>query len=274
MFDEVNHLISIRSSEEYCIDSDFFKKSYVTKFSGIPLNCRKCKQDLLYHHSYHLEYHDNCRFCKQSWHKHKAKTEHEFHDLVKEEDSYFKRVCPFCNKQFIHPYHAKRHIKNEHKEAPFKCSHCEKKFQSKQAKAYHEAANHSSSNTSSHKCQTCGKKFGSETNLKSHMKYAHSDKKQEKCKHCDAMFKQKKNLRAHLAHVHGHDQMKEKYCEDDEQIIFKCKDCDLTFNYKRSLALHRKTKHEEKIMHKCKFCESKFTYKNNLTKHVKIKHKK
>ena len=106
------------------------------------------------------------------------------------------------------------------------------------------------------------------------MKYAHSDKKQEKCKHCDAMFKQKKNLRAHLAHVHGHDQMKEKYCEDDEQVKFKCNDCELTFNYKRSLALHRKTKHEEKIMHECKFCESKFTYKNNLDKHVKLKHKK
>ena len=95
MFDEVDHLVSIRSSED-CVDSDFFKKSYITKFSGIPINCKKCKQNLLYHHSYHLEYHDNCRFCKQSWHKHKAKTEQEFHDLVKEEDSYFRRVCPFC----------------------------------------------------------------------------------------------------------------------------------------------------------------------------------
>ena len=74
--------------------------------------------------------------------------------------------------------------------------------------------------------------------------------------------------------IHGIDQIKEKHCEDDEQIIFKCKDCDLTFDYKRSLALHRKTKHEEKIMHECKFCESKFTYKKNLTKHVKLKHKK
>ena len=97
---------------------------------------------------------------------------------------------------------------------------------------------------------------------------------QENCKHCDTMFKQKKNWRSHLAYVHGIDQIKEKHCEDDEQIIFKCKDCDLTFDYKRSLALHRKTKKEEKIMHECEFCESKFTYKNNLTKHVKLKHKK
>ena len=76
---------------------------------------------------------------------------------------------------------------------------------------------------------------------------------QENCKHCDTMFKQKKNWRAHLAYVHGIDQIKEKHCEDDEQIIFKCKDCDLTFNYKRSLALQRKSKHEEKNMYEFKF---------------------
>ena len=85
LFDETNHMISIKSSEAFCLNEDFFKKSYISKFSGIPRECNKCKQDLLYHQSYHLEYHESCRFCKQSWHKHKAKTEQEFHDLVKDE---------------------------------------------------------------------------------------------------------------------------------------------------------------------------------------------
>ena len=275
LFDNVQHSISIRSSEEYCINKQFFKKSYITKFSGIPLDCQKCQQDLLYHHSYHLEYHDNCRFCKQSWHKHKARTTKEFHDRVKDEVDYFRRVCPFCNKQFILPYHAKRHIENEHKKAAFKCSYCEKVFQSKQAKSYHETVRHvaSNSNTSLHQCQLCKKMFSSEINLKSHTKYAHSDKRQESCPHCDTKFKEKKNLRAHLANIHGINQMREKYCEDEDQTVFKCKDCDLSFNYKKSLAIHRKAKHEEKTLYECDICHSKFTYKHNMVKHVKLRHK-
>ena len=273
LFDQNKHLVSIRSSEKYCIDKEFFQKSYITKFSGIPHDCKKCKQDLLYHHSYHLEYHDNCRFCKQSWHKHKAKTEQEFRDLVEEEVKYFRRVCPFCDKQFVLPYHAKRHIENEHKKAAFKCNFCEKVFQSKQAKTHHEAVKHSASNNSLHQCQTCKKNFGSEVTLKSHLKYAHTENKQESCKHCEKKFKQKKNLRAHLAHVHGIDQMKEDYCEDEEPTVFKCKDCDLVFNYKRGLTFHRKSKHAENTVYECDVCRSKFTYKHNLVKHVKLKHK-
>ena len=73
-------------------------------------------------------------------------------------------------------------------------------------------------------------------------------------------------------YIHGIDQMKEGYCEEKNQNIFKCEDCDLKFNYKRSLTLHRKTKHEGKT-YKCKTCHSSFSYKHKLAEHVKRKHK-
>ena len=273
LFDESKHLVSIKSSEEFCLDQSFFKKSYIIKFSGIPLSCRKCKQDLLFHHSYHLEYHEKCRFCKQSWYKHKAKTEDELRRLEKQEKNYFKRVCPFCDKQFIKAFHVKRHIENEHNGGKFKCVSCERVFQSKQAKSYHEKLKHSTTK-SPLQCQTCEKNFGSEVSLNAHLKYAHSDERPESCPHCDATFKQKKNLRAHLANIHEIDQMREKYCEPKTKSIFKCEDCDSVFNYKKSLKVHRKTKHEGNVsVYECDICNSKFTYKHKLVSHKKMKHR-
>ena len=104
LFNEKEHAISIRSSEELCTDKEFFKRSYILKYSGIPINCPKCKKDLLYHHSYHIKYHKKCRFCKQSWFKYKADTELELKYLEKKEIAYFKTVCPHCDKQFCESY--------------------------------------------------------------------------------------------------------------------------------------------------------------------------
>ena len=135
LFDETNHAISIRSSQEYCLDQSFFKKSYISRFSGIPISCKNCKSDLLAHHSYHFEYHEKCRFCKQSWYKHKAETKEELKNRGKEEENYFKRVCPYCNKQFIRASHVRSHVKYAHEGKKFKCGFCEKVFNSPQAKA-------------------------------------------------------------------------------------------------------------------------------------------
>ena len=272
LFDEREHVVSIKSSEEFCLDKSFFHKSYIIKFSGIPLSCRKCNQDLLIHHCYHFEYHDKCRFCKQSWFKHKAKTKEELRSLEKQEHNYFKRVCPFCDKQFIQPNHVKKHIEYEHNGVKFQCSTCEKVFNSKQAKSYHEKIKHSTTK-STIQCQHCKKTFSSEVTLKAHLKFAHSDEKRESCHHCDATFKQIKNLRAHLANIHDIDQMREKYCEPSEKDIFKCEDCDSVFHYKKNLKAHRKSKHEEPAaVYECEICHSKFSYNRKLVSHVKVKH--
>ena len=97
--------------------------------------------------------------------------------------------------------------------------------------------------------------------------------KLESCSHCTATFKQKKNLRAHLLNIHSIDQMREKYCEDKSNNIFKCEDCDSEFSYKKSLKVHRQNKHEGKdIFFACDTCKAKFRYKHKLESHKKAKH--
>ena len=165
-------------------------------------------------------------------------------------------------------------MENEHKKAKFSCGYCRQFFQSKQAKLYHERIKHSTSkDTDLLECKKCEKSFTSEVNLKSHMKYAHSEERHQSCPHCNAKFKQEKNLRAHLLNIHGIDQMRERYCEEKDHNIFKCEDCDSTFSYKRSLTLHRKTKHEDKPVYDCKICCARFSYKHKLVEHIKVKHK-
>ena len=272
LFDENKDSISIKSSEYFCEDKTFFKNSLILKFSGIPLSCKKCKQDLLYHDCYHFEYHEKCRFCKQSWFKYKAKTEEELKDLEKQEREYFKRVCPYCDKQFITASHVKKHIDYEHNHVKFNCGTCNRTFNSQQAKTYHEKVKHSPTE-SVVQCDVCKQKFGSDVNLKSHLKYVHSEERKESCHLCDATFKQKKNLRAHLANVHDIDQMTEKYCETYTKSVFKCKECDVEFMYKKNLKAHIKNKHGDKaIAYECELCPSKYSNKRTLVAHVKMKH--
>ena len=55
LFDETNHAVSIRSTEQNCTSKYFFGLSYVLKYPGIPIDCLKCRKDLLSHKSYHMK---------------------------------------------------------------------------------------------------------------------------------------------------------------------------------------------------------------------------
>lgn len=272
LFNEREHAISIRSSMEFCNDKHFFSNSYIVKYSGIPLNCSRCKRDLLNHHSYHLKFHNNCRFCEQNRFKYKAKTEHKLKQLAEQEIGYYETICPHCDRQFYDSYNVKRHIRNEHTgHSSFKCNFCEKAFQSTTAKVYHERS-HQNTDTSVH-CDLCKKTFVSDIVLKSHKKCVHSELPREQCPYCDSTFKQKKNLRAHLANIHGIDRSKESYGEDIKEEIFKCDHCDATFGYKKNLNAHMKIKHEDhEEIYKCEECKSTFSNKRTLVEHQKRRH--
>ena len=272
LFDEKNHAVSIKSTEKFCKNKGFLSKSYIIKYPGIPLICKRCKRDLLFHHYYHFAYHDSCRFCKPSWYKYKAKTANELKSLEKKEDGYFKTVCPHCDKQFMGINEVRRHIKHTHDgHHPFKCGQCDKVFNSAGGKEYHEQFKHSSP-VQPVNCDSCKKSFKSDVALKAHLKYAHSEVKSESCIHCEAKFKQKKNLRAHLANIHGINQLKENYCEASDEDIFKCDKCDAEFLYKRNLDAHMRRKHQDEEIHECEKCKSKFSHKRTLVAHVKAKH--
>ena len=272
LFDESRHAISIRSSEEFCVNKEFFQKSCILKFSGIPVDCNKCKNDLLMHHCYHFQYHEKCRFCRPSWYKYKAKSEAQLRTLEKKERDYFKRVCPICDKQFITASHMKKHIKYEHEGEKYKCDFCQNVYNSQQAKIYHQKLKHAPTQNVL-KCSECKKVFSSQVALKSHLKYVHTSQKKISCTRCDQTFKQIKNLRAHLASIHDIDQTKESYCEEESTVNLKCSDCDSVFSYAKNLKAHRKSKHAgEQKVYECEVCAVKFTEKRSLVKHIKAKH--
>ena len=273
LFDEKKHAISIRSSSSFCLRESFFQNSYILRYSGIPLNCKKCSLDLLYHHSYHFDFHEACRFCKLTLYKLKATTRKEHHQLEKSEANYYKTVCPHCNERFRDAYDAKKHMEFKHKQKVlFECEHCTKRFQSNQAKQYHEMTKHTESENL-FACGPCDKKFASLVNLKNHKKFVHSDLQNCVCKECGEKFKQNRDLSVHMLKAHDINQRTEDYLENSENKIFRCKDCSSTFQYQKNLNAHVKVNHLVEIKKfQCKECPSEFKYKTTLLNHQRVKH--
>jgi uncharacterized C2H2 Zn-finger protein len=271
LFDEDLHAVSIRSSDAFCIDESFFERSYIIRYPGIPLKCKKCRKDLLNHHCYHLEYHTNCRFCNPTFFKAKANTEEELKFLIKDEVEYFKTVCHYCDKRFCQAYFAKKHIETEHGEKTFKCDRCSKRFQSDKAKSYHEKTIHDAVKYVT--CSICNQHFKTEVHLKEHQKYVHSDQRKFSCPDCDSKFKQKRDLRVHMLNIHNENYTKEDYQEKSNAVNeYKCDKCESKFKYKKNLNAHVKNKHVNKEVFHCDECESSFGNKKSLVRHKKSKH--
>ena len=276
LFDETNHAICIRSSEESCKDETFSETSYINRYAGILNSYHQCLKDLLHHKSYHIDFHHTCKFCKQNWYKLFPESEAEFQEKQDKEDQYLCTVCPFCDKKFCEPYFAKKHIQFSHEgKVPHICEICESPFQSKQGLEYHLAKSHSAS-ISQEICDICEKVFTSNVSLTNHMKYVHSDNRKFSCKDCDAKFKQKKSLKSHNLHVHAINQFKKQYQKSEEEIKFKCKLCRSSYQQKKDLNHHIRIKHENNASEHdfmCDLCHLSFKEKKSLNAHVKLKHK-
>jgi hypothetical protein len=274
LFNENEHAVSIRSTEQHCEDVNFFASSYINKYSGIPVSCSPCSKDLLHHNSYHLTFHYACKFCNQNWYKLYPTNMKEFNKQKHKEDYYYRCVCPHCDKIFSEPYIAKKHIENFHqKKASFNCDECNRSFQSKQAKEYHQSVHHSDK-TLAEKCIVCEKSFPSKVSLENHVNYVHSNKQKYSCKDCDAKFKQKKNLRAHTLRVHDINQYKEVYHDREEPKKFQCGQCNSSYKNKNDLNHHHRVKHEnpDDQTFECELCAKTYMNKKSLSCHVKLKH--
>ena len=274
LFHEAEHAVSIRSSEQHCEDVDFFVSSYVNKYSGIPLSCSPCSKDLLHHNSYHLTFHSACKFCMQNWYKLYPTNKKEFNKKKHEEDYYYRCVCPHCDKIFSEPYLVRKHIEYVHeKNTSYNCDECNRSFQSKQAKEYHQSVYHSDK-TLAEKCKVCKKSFPSKVSLENHAKYVHSNEPKYSCKDCDAKFTQRKNLKAHTLRVHDINQYKEVYHDKEEPKKFQCELCNSSYKNKNNLNYHHRVKHEntDDQTFNCDLCAKTYMNKRSLSSHIRLKH--
>ncbi|KAG6465052.1 hypothetical protein O3G_MSEX014905 [Manduca sexta] len=169
----------------------------------------------------------------------------------------------------------------------FKCSPCELVFPNKEKLIAHRRERQCrrpvQKQSTSHKCNTCGKEFPIVARLKNHMlvhtntfnffcdlcpykckyKYylvmhmrTHTGEKPYKCSQCNATFVNPSNLNKH------------KLTHQEKQ--FKCLLCEKAFRTNKLLREHHEAKHMN-IKHTCHFCGRDFCYKSDLRKH-EIRH--
>ena len=81
LFDKVKHAVVVRNTADFCRDESFFSEGYIIKYSGIPINCVKCKKDHLHHKIYHISHHDDCKFCVQNWYKLSVNNKKELQEM-------------------------------------------------------------------------------------------------------------------------------------------------------------------------------------------------
>ena len=273
LFDQSEHLFSVRTTELSCSSESFFLNSYVLKYPGIPKACDRCRKDLLHHKSYHLKFHWKCKFCKFYQYKLYPKSIKELHKRESQEQAWYKKVCPFCDEKFVDPYQTRKHIECQHKQNyNIKCEQCQKPFQSKQSLHYHKLAQHTVDVQRKHSCKICHQSFLAKVNLDNHVKFKHSDTRKFECKKCNSKFKQRKNLNAHVLNVHGTNPRKEDYWQDLQKETFKCEVCGKEFIRKTDLKVHFKNKHAIRELFECEKCGEKFSYKKSLERHKLEKH--
>ena len=273
LFDEKEDSISVRSTDHFCRRESFFNHSYTLKYPGIPRKCIQCCTDLMHHICYHLDFHDSCKFCKLYQYKLFPQTVKELHAREVKERTWYKSVCPHCDKKFVEPWAVRKHIELKHNSRNFKCTKCPRAFQSKQSLDYHNLTRHKNNPATSHTCEICEMTFQTKVALNNHVKFKHTrSDKQFLCGECKSMFKHKKYLNAHMLHVHGLDERKEDYWQDLPKTCFECEACDTRFIRKSDLNAHIKSKHENQDMLHCDLCSAEFKYHKSLNRHVKEKH--
>ena len=137
-----------------------------------------------------------------------------------------KTECDECDKDFMSSIILQRHIMSFHdgdyerKSIPIKTEN-QKIVMKKGRKA-----------KKSHKCETCGKKFSSNSNLWSHNAYVHGNKKDHKCEICGKGFSTKSDLLKHGKYVH------------EGLRNYKCETCGKGFHRPCRLKEHIENVHE------------------------------
>lgn len=112
------------------------------------------------------------------------------------------------------------------------------------------------SQTSSLKCDKCGRTFISKVKLSWHMK---THEQRVKCQICNIFIK------PYLLRDHN----KAQHSAADEK--FNCKICEKSFKRIKFLKLHEST-HDKKF--ECQICNQKFSHNHELVTHVSNKHEK
>ncbi|XP_063702321.1 zinc finger protein 155-like isoform X2 [Culicoides brevitarsis] len=202
-------------------------------------------------------------------------------------------TCKACSKELKTKETLRAHFLMIHTDErrEFQCSHCDKAFFHKRSLTNHEEVQHlgtankficdicglkSNSRGDLHKhklrhekikqheCpyEECGKRFTTNAEVVSHIKFRHIKEKNFPCEHCDLKFV---TSSARLNHMKVHTR------EPDDDHPFKCTICGKAYAWKDNLTRHMKV-HLDGPEYICNVCEATFPRIDALTKHMRDDH--
>ncbi|XP_071115795.1 uncharacterized protein [Haliotis cracherodii] len=134
--------------------------------------------------------------------------------------------CEHCGKKFFAKYVMRKHIQIHTGQKNYQCDFCGKKFIQHGNWLIHRRSH---TGERPHRCQQCPACFVNSSQLKSHRKRVHDQKKEEMCDKCFKHFYDRKGLLSHMKNVH---------VRKENGEIFSCNKCDKLFVSKENYHAH------------------------------------
>ncbi|KAM8841177.1 uncharacterized protein AB9W97_001602 [Spinachia spinachia] len=162
-------------------------------------------------------------------------------------------LCKDCGKYFEIRNSFLAHVRRAHRDdQPYRCNTCGKRFFSESVFKTHKKGH---SDEKPFSCKTCGKLFKCSSGLKSHMT-VHTGERPYSCITCGKTFTKASHLNCHLR-IHSGEKP------------YSCITCGKSFSETSNLNRHRRIHSGEKP-YSCITCGRTFTQKSNLKSHMRI----
>ena len=205
----------------------------------------------------------------------------EFEDKHSDSESEVACECQECGKMCSNKRSLKWHRKDVHSKIVHVCQFCEKKFSKKSNVKKHIHLVHEK--VKNKMCQSCGKLYNCNRDLKSHESVCtagntKTKKKTHKyaCSHCHKKLTTKSKLKKHINTMHENREKIE--VKPRREVSLECEICSKKFKSSRNLKQHLKSIHfppkEQRQEEGCTECDMKFPSKEMLNEHLVIVHNK
>ena len=248
-------------------ESRFRKKSHLSehidaKHKGLRHPCLKCssqfsRTSLLRRHIQEV-HKATCYICNLESHDEPSNKSHI-------DSSHVVFKCSECEKTFNTRSHMSFHLKKYHSmqiTKVFECTECDQTFDNQNRLRFHTRSVHMNQ---WHKCSICGKQFDRYDSLTRHVDGVHSTKSE--CKKCD-FIGYKDQLRIHSFNTHTANIIID---QGTETKTFQCIQCESVCKSYNTLMEHINLNHRG-IVFQCKQCIAQYSKRYNLKDHVKKEH--
>ncbi|RWS11792.1 zinc finger protein 236-like protein [Dinothrombium tinctorium] len=194
-----------------------------------------------------------------------------------------KSHCKLCNTAFDSWQQQRTHYEQHGDEKPFRCNHCDDRFNVEINLRLHYAYSHFECGRKP-QCPECHKTFSRLASLRSHL-IIHRIEENIVCPQCEEEFDAILTLKQHLNSKHPLE-TNQTQSENECISLLSCKQCQQTFRssvqlrehtklhskLKSSLKhkAHRKQIDRSNFFHKCDTCEKTFKKNSQLIRHIRI----